>query len=117
MNLSGVAIGTAPENLSALRETLAGFPWAEVHHTDAQGRIVITVEAADTGQQIERLRTVKRLPGVLFAEMVIHYSEDGLLEGDAASRDDAPILDYLNDDTETVARPGFLQRLKALGNY
>jgi nitrate reductase NapAB chaperone NapD len=76
MTIAGVLVVCRPERLSELRGLLAEFSWAEVHHSDPAGRLVITIETATTQENMERLKAVQRLPPVLFAEMVEHYVED-----------------------------------------
>ncbi len=76
MMISGVLVVARPEHQSQVRTALELLPWAEVHHEDPDGRLVITIEAADTDQAIARLREVKELPRVILAEMVEHYVED-----------------------------------------
>jgi len=76
MMISGVLVVAKPEHLSQVRAALESFPWAEVHHEDPDGRLVVTIEADDTDQAIARLREVKELPRVIQAEMVEHYVED-----------------------------------------
>jgi len=74
--VSGVLVVAKPEDQSQVRDALEVFPWAEVHHQDPNGRLVVTIEADDTDQAIARLREVKELPRVVLAEMVEHRVED-----------------------------------------
>jgi nitrate reductase NapAB chaperone NapD len=76
MMISGVLVVAKPEHQSQVRTALEVFPWAEVHHEDPDGRLVITIEAHDTDQAIARLREIKELPRVVLAEMVEHHVED-----------------------------------------
>jgi len=75
MMISGVLVVAKPEHQSQVRTALEVFPWAEVHHQDPDGRLVITIEAEDTDQAVARLMEVKELPRVLLAEMVEHHVE------------------------------------------
>lgn len=76
MMISGVLVAARPEHQSQVRTEVEAFPWAEVHHHDPDGRLVITIEADDTEQAMARLREVKELPRVVLAEMVEHYVDD-----------------------------------------
>ena len=76
MIISGVLVVAKPEHQSQIRTALEVFPWADVHHEDPDGRLVITIEADDIDQAIARLREVQKLPRVILAEMVEHYVED-----------------------------------------
>ena len=74
--VSGVLVVAKPEHQGQVRTALEVFPWAEVHHEDPDGRLVITIEAHDTDQAIARLQEVKELPRVVLAEMVEHHLDD-----------------------------------------
>ena len=74
--VSGVLVVAKPEHQSQVRTALEVFPWAEVHHEDPDGRLVVTIEADDTDQAIARLQQVKELPRVVLAEMVEHHLDD-----------------------------------------
>ena len=76
MMISGVLVVAKPEHQSQVRTALEVFPWAEVHHQDPDGRLVITIEANDTDQAIARLQEIKDLPRVVLAEMVEHHVEE-----------------------------------------
>jgi len=76
MMISGVLVVSKPEHQSQVRTAMELFPWAEIHHEDPDGRLVITIEADHTDQAIARLREIKELPRVIQAEMVEHYVED-----------------------------------------
>ena len=76
MMISGVLVVAKAEHQSQVRTALEAFPWAEVHHQDPDGRLVITIEANDTDQAVARLLEVKELPWVVLAEMVEHHVED-----------------------------------------
>ena len=76
MMISGVLVVAKPEHQSQVRTALEEFSWAEVHHQDPDGRLVITIEADDTDQAIARLQEIKDLPRVVLAEMVEHHVDD-----------------------------------------
>lgn len=76
MTIAGVLVVCRPERLSELRGMLEELPWAELHHSDPAGRVVITIETATTRENMECLKTVQRMPPVLLAEMVEHYVDD-----------------------------------------
>ncbi|MEW6690749.1 MAG: chaperone NapD, partial [Pseudomonadota bacterium] len=47
-NISGVVLRARPENVAAVRESLAALPGVEVHAASEDGRIVVTLEDAAT---------------------------------------------------------------------
>jgi nitrate reductase NapD len=52
-------------------------PGVEVHQVDeATGRIIAILEAEDIHAEIDGVKRIKVLPGVIMAEMVYHYIAD-----------------------------------------
>ncbi len=113
MSLSGILLIAAAAHGPAVRRALAALPWAELHQQDDAGRMIVTVEAADSEQGLERLKALKALPGVLSAELVIHCFEDEIAEPPRP----AAALDALNSGEAGPPRRSYCSRLKALGNY
>jgi nitrate reductase NapD len=74
--ISGVVVACKPEQIPEMTGTLNALPGIEVHHTDPAGRLVVTIEAANIEQSMERLREIQRLPHVLMAEMA-EYTLEG----------------------------------------
>ena len=112
MSLSAILLIAAPGQAPQVRRALAAQPWAELHQQDDAGRMIVTVEADDTAQGVARLKALKALPGVLSAELVIHCFEDEQVEP-------LPLestLETLNREDAGPPAPGYLSRLKALGD-
>jgi len=68
VNVSGIVVACRPENLDPVAEAVEAFPWAQVHHRDPLGRLVVTIEAANEGQGAARLRDLQQLEQVVMAE-------------------------------------------------
>ena len=122
MNISGVLVCTQPERTAAMRQKLESVPGVDVHHTDETGRIIITIEGADTSQDVERLKQVKALEGVLSADMIhYHFEEDDsvvplrLLEQENAVP--AELRSAGDGDPDGQPVGSFYRRLKGLSNY
>ncbi len=78
MNVSGIVVNCEPIGIDTCATALSAVPGVEVHAFDrARGRLVITQETASTGEQEDGLRLVQALPGVLHAELVYHYFDEG----------------------------------------
>ncbi|MBK6336719.1 MAG: chaperone NapD [Betaproteobacteria bacterium] len=59
------------------RRGAAGAAGVEVHHTDAAtSRVVVVQEAPTIEDEVDGLRRIQALPGVVAAEMVYHYFAD-----------------------------------------
>jgi nitrate reductase NapD len=74
--ISGVVVASRPKHLAAVSEAVEAFPWADVHYSDAAGRLVVTVEADGLDDSIERVETLQRLPNVLSAALAEYRLED-----------------------------------------
>jgi len=59
-------------------------PGTEVHGRDCElGRLVVTQEHETVAEHQDGLRALQTLPGVLTADLVIHYSDRDPSTGDA----------------------------------
>ena len=76
MNISGIVVACRPEDLAGTTEALDALPWAEVHYTDPRGRLVATIEAADTDESMARLGEIQALPRILMAELAGYYLDE-----------------------------------------
>ena len=76
MNISGIVIKTAPENRETVIASLQGSGLCEVHLSDEQGTIIVTVEGEDTGEEVKKVREIMNIPHVLCADLAYSYSED-----------------------------------------
>ena len=91
MNISGILVIVSPERVDSMVEELNQLDGIDVHHIDAStGRIVITQEAATISDEVDGLKRIRALPGIILAEMSYHNFEDDteLLEGIPAELDD-----------------------------
>jgi nitrate reductase NapD len=69
VTVSGIVVACRPEHLAETTEAVDAFPWAEVHYSDPNGRLVVTIEADGVGESMDRLKDLQDLPRVLMAEM------------------------------------------------
>lgn len=77
MNISGILVVVAPEKVNSTVETLAALQGIDVHHIDQpSGRIVITQEAEAIHDEIDGLKRIRDLPGIVLAEMSYHSFEE-----------------------------------------
>ena len=86
MNVSGILISCPPTRVKATSDEVELRPWAQVHSSSPEGRLIVTIEAVDTSQSMERLKELQGLPEVTSAEMIVYCCEDEprpLVEGKA----------------------------------
>ena len=74
MNLSAILVATKPENTLRMIDTLNGIQDVEVfHHDESTGKIIIIQEAEAIHEEVDGLKKIKKLPGIIMAEMVEHH--------------------------------------------
>ena len=76
MNISGVLVRAYPKNIESVTHCLADFEGVEVHGSNSDGRMVVTVEQENAGELSEMLARMHDIPGVLSASMIYHQFED-----------------------------------------
>jgi nitrate reductase NapD len=105
MNISGILVIVSPQRVESMVDQLNRLDGIDVHHIDAEtGRIVITQEAESIRDEVDGLKRIRALPGIILAEMSYHNFEDDteLVEGIPAELDDeglenARIPAFLNE--------------------
>lgn len=101
MNISGILVVTPPDNMDATVSRLLQMEGIDVHHTDAPtGRIIITQEAKTIHDEVDGLKKIRTLPGIILAEMSYHHFEEDQTNTDQLPGD----LDNENLDTQQVPR-------------
>ena len=91
MNLSGILIITTPAEIDALIDVLNAMPGVEVHHIDRDNNKLIVVQEADSiHNEVDGLKKIKKLPGIVLADMVYHYLAD----------DESPAPEIIPDDLD-----------------
>jgi len=83
MTISGIVVACQPGDIDGLSQVLSDLPWVDVHYSDPRGRLVVTLEAADIDQSMERLKELQSLPRVLMAELAEYCIENGEPEDQA----------------------------------
>ncbi len=74
-NLASLVVRTLPDALPDVKARLSALPGVDVHHEEpASSRLVITFEHSGTFDR-ERLEDIRRVAGVVSAELVYHYVE------------------------------------------
>ena len=83
MIISGIVMASRPEHLAEVSQAVAAISWAEVHFSDPRGRLVVTIEATDLDQSVDRLKELQELPRVLLAELAQYCIEEEVRDHEA----------------------------------
>ncbi|MHB8845362.1 MAG: chaperone NapD [Nitrospirota bacterium] len=84
VNISSLVVKVLPVNMESALEALERSGLCDVHfHDRGKGTVVVTIEGKDTGEEMDKMKAIEKLPHVLGAALVYAYSEAEL---DAAAR-------------------------------
>jgi nitrate reductase NapAB chaperone NapD len=73
VTFSGILVNAAPGDLAPLANELERLPGTRVHQQDpATGRLVLTLEAPTVNDEVDGLRRIQQVPGVISANLVYH---------------------------------------------
>ena len=64
LHISSLVVHARPATLAAVCAAIARLPGAEVHASNRQGKIVVTLETSDEGGVLARLDQIGRMGGV-----------------------------------------------------
>ena len=79
MIISGVVVASRPEHLSKVSDEVNELPWAEVHFSDPEGRLVVILEARDLDESVDRMKALQALPLVSSAALA-EFCSDGVMK-------------------------------------
>lgn len=74
LHIVGLVVAAVPSAEAALGAAIAAMPASTVHAAQ-HGRLVVTVEAADTREMARRMDAIRDLPGVLSVLPVYQHCE------------------------------------------
>jgi len=74
-HISSAVVSALPAHVDAVLAGIRALPETEVHRVE-NGKIVIVLEGASTGQIGDRLAAISLMDGVLSANMVFEQVED-----------------------------------------
>lgn len=78
MNYSAILVVARPGRLAAVLEAVRTIPGVEPHQTDpASGRVICTIEAPDTDDEVRLFRKVADLADVYDVSLIEHRPDAG----------------------------------------
>lgn len=75
--IASVLVQARPENLDEVAASITALAGCEVHGRDPRGKLVIVVDAPDTGSLGSTLTNITLLPHVHTASLVFHATDAG----------------------------------------
>ena len=87
MNVSSIVVKTTAEHLQEVMDNINAVEFCEVHFSDSDGRIVVTIEGESIEEQMERMKKIQSMAHVYCASLSYSYCEEEL----------APALDRIRN--------------------
>jgi len=78
MNVSSIVVKTESDHLQEVMDNINAVDFCEVHFSDTDGRIVVTIEGKSIDEQMERMKKIQSMPHVYSASLSYSYCEDEL---------------------------------------
>jgi len=75
MNISSVIVVPHPDHIEVVRERLGDIEGVELHAVSPEGKLVVTIEAADDRATTGTYEYLAQLDGVMSVAMVYHQME------------------------------------------
>lgn len=76
MNVSSIVVKTTLEHIDSVISDINALDLCEVHFSDKEGKIVVTIEGESIGNQMESMKSIQALPNVANANLAYSYCED-----------------------------------------
>ncbi len=98
MNISSIVVQCKSEHFDSVKEWCEKSDVCEYHFGDKEkGKIIVTTEAKDVNEDIEKLIKIQTAPYVIAADMMMTYQEDMLDEEIKRLSEQDPVPAFLND--------------------
>jgi len=76
MNISSIVVKTRPEHLESVKTALVESGLCDLHFSDEEGRLVVTVEGDGIADETKKLKEIQALPHVASADFSYTYADD-----------------------------------------
>ncbi|HET7804855.1 MAG TPA: chaperone NapD [Pseudolabrys sp.] len=77
VEIASILVQTRPERLDAVAAAIEALAGTQIYSRDPKGKLVVVIEAADTGSVGATLNTISSMPHVLTAALVFQGSDAG----------------------------------------
>lgn len=90
LHIASLVVHSTPKRASGVAELAAALPGAQVHAISPKGKLVVTLEAADSDTVMAHVGTLQRTDGVLSVAMVYECSDTLESMNSLITLEDAP---------------------------
>ncbi len=98
MNISSIVVQCKSDNFDKVKEWCENSEICDYHFGDkTKGKIIVTIEGEDVGEEIEKLKQIQVAPFVIAADMMMTYQEDMLDKEIKTLNEQDPVPAFLND--------------------
>jgi nitrate reductase NapD len=77
VEIASILVRVRPEHLDEAARAIEALPGAQIYSRDPKGKLVVVLEAADTGSIGATLNVISCLPHVLTASLVFQGTDSG----------------------------------------
>jgi len=113
MNISSIVVQCRSEKYDMVKEWCENSEICEFHFGDKdKGKIIVTLEGKDVGEEIEKLKQIQTAPYVITADMMMTYQED-MLDEEIKNLEQSDPTKWLNDENlkaEDIVYKGDLKK-------
>jgi len=81
MNVSSIVVTTEQEHLQEVIDNINAIDLCEVHFSNDEGKIVVTIEGKNIDEQMDRMKKIQAIPNVVSANLSYSYTEDETAAG------------------------------------
>lgn len=75
VHIAGVVVYSRPAQLDSVTSCIAAVPGADIHASNAEGKIVVTLETDSTKRTLDIMDAMRALPGVVDVALVYQHAE------------------------------------------
>lgn len=98
MNISSAVLNVLPEHAESVIEAVKRSELCDFHLYD-KGNVVITIDGETTGQEMQKLKNIEKIPHVIASRLIYSYSEEELDVERERLSGEADLPNWLNDET------------------
>jgi len=114
VNISSIVIQCNSKDYDKVQEWCKSSKICDFHFGDkAKGKIIVTIEGKDVGEEIEKIKKLQTAPYVISADMMMTYQEDMLDEEIKRVESKDPVPEWLNENSvqaEDIVYQGDLKK-------